>query len=68
MEISKLSIKLEYVNYKGKLKTYNIVPNIIWFGKTEYHPEDQWLMSGYDIDDLKIKDFAMKDIQKWNPI
>jgi hypothetical protein len=34
----------------------------IWFGSTEWHPEPQWFLGAFDLDNGKWRDFAMKDM------
>jgi hypothetical protein len=36
------------------------------FGETEWHPGKQWLFSAVDLEDCKIKEFAMSGIFGWN--
>ena len=54
-----------YTNYKGKTSIRKIIPGRVYFGHTEWHPEDQWLMSAYDVDKGTERVFAMKDIRAW---
>lgn len=65
MNKSKKIVKIEYTNWKGKKSLRNILPKKIWFGKTEWHKEEQWLLTAYDLDKKADRDFAMKDIHKW---
>ena len=43
-------IQFEYINYKGIKSTRNVIPVSLYFGSTEFHPENQWLMVAYDLD------------------
>jgi hypothetical protein len=65
--ITHMLVKLRYTNYKGVTKEYTVYPMSLWYGNTEYHPEDQWLMSCRDMKDNKRKDFAVKSIVSWTP-
>ena len=52
----------KYKNYKGEVSTRHVKPQEIWWGATKYHPEIQWLLTGYDFDKGGMRDFAMNDI------
>ena len=53
----------EYTNYKGVTSTRRIVPMKLFFGSTHYHPEEQYILTAYDIDKKEDRDFAMKDFK-----
>lgn len=53
-----------YTNHRGETAVRYVVPQCVYFGKTEFHPEKQWLMRGFDTDRQAIRDFAMADITK----
>lgn len=59
------TVSIVYTNYKGETAIRKIIPEKIWFGKTEWHPEDQWLMDAYDVDKKANRSFALKDIRVW---
>jgi hypothetical protein len=42
-----------------------IIPERIWFGATEWHPEPQWLLDAIDVEKNALRNFAMKDIRAW---
>lgn len=54
-------ISMVYTNYKGETSTRRIVPGNIYWGKTKWHPEDQWLMKAFDLDKWESRDFVLKD-------
>ena len=54
-----------YTNYKGITKNRKILPQKIFFGKNEWHKEEQWLMLAYDYDKCADRSFALKDIKNW---
>jgi len=56
------TIFFRYKNWKGEESTRKVVPMDIWFGHTEFHPEDQWLLKGLDIHKGAERDFAIHDI------
>jgi len=58
-------VRILYKNYKGETGYRNIMPEKIWFGSTEWHPEKQWLLDAQDLEKKSLRNFAMKDIQEW---
>ncbi|WAW11539.1 hypothetical protein vBAcePPAc_0162 [Aeromonas phage vB_AceP_PAc] len=54
--------QFEYINYKGIKSTRNVIPMSLYFGATEFHPENQWLIVAYDLDRQCERTFALKDI------
>ena len=59
-------VEILYTNWKGESGTRKIMPEKIWFGQTEWHKENQWLLHAWDLEKKEYRDFAMKDIEKWN--
>jgi predicted DNA-binding transcriptional regulator YafY len=59
------SIKILYKNWKNETSIRHIQPIQIWYGSTEWHKEDQWLMKALDLDKDEERDFALKDIIEW---
>lgn len=55
-----------YTNHRGFTTLRWIVPNMIWFAETEYHPEPQHLLEAWDLDKMAWRDFAMLGIQRWH--
>jgi predicted DNA-binding transcriptional regulator YafY len=61
---------IDYTNWRGERAERRVNPVSIWYGKTEWHPEEQWLLSAFDMRDdgtAIMKDFAMRDIHSWRP-
>lgn len=57
--------KIVYKNWRGETAKRHILPIRIWFGHTEWHKEDQWMLTAIDIDKKVERDFALKDVQQW---
>lgn len=55
--------RVTYTNYKGETADRTIIPINIWYGHTDFHKEDQWLIKALDKDKNQIRDFALKDMQ-----
>lgn len=51
-----------YKNWKGETRERTVQPIEIWFGHTDYHQEDQWLLKAYDLEKKDYRDFALKDV------
>lgn len=62
---AKRQVKIVYTNWKSETAERTIVPIEIWFGSTEWHQEEQWLLKALDIEKEAERDFAVKDIQQW---
>ncbi|MCP3908148.1 MAG: hypothetical protein GY712_09050 [Oceanicoccus sp.] len=59
------TITILYTNYKGQTDRRDIIPEKIWFGSTQWHPEEQWLMDAHDLGKGALRNFAMIDIKEW---
>ena len=58
-------VNVVYSNYRGETAIRKIIPKRIWFGRTEWHPENQWILDIFDIDKKAERSYAMKDIKAW---
>lgn len=59
------AVRIIYTNYRNETAERRIVPMEIWFGSTEWHKEEQWLLKAEDLDKQAMRDFAVKDISGW---
>ena len=57
-------INITYTNWRGETNPRRIIPIKVWFGKTEWHPEEQWFLKARDVDKNAVRDFALKDIKQ----
>lgn len=58
-----------YRNHEGKVAVRKVRPNgTLWFGKTKWHPEEQWFLPAYDTERKAMRDFAFKDIMLTDPL
>lgn len=53
-----------YKNWKGKTDKRVIIPIKSYWGHTEFHTEDQFLLECYDVEKEANRTYAMKDIIK----
>lgn len=61
----KQAVTIKYTNWKNETDIRHIIPIKIWYGNTEWHKGEQWLMNAFDIDKKALRDFALKDILSW---
>ncbi len=54
---------VEYTNYRGETARRVIIPIRMWWGKTEWHPEEQWMLTAWDVEKNASRDFAWQDMQ-----
>lgn len=56
----------DYVNHRGEKGERRVRPTVpIYFGSTEFHKEEQWLMEAWDLDKNAVRVFALKDIKAY---
>jgi hypothetical protein len=61
--------KLDYTNWRGIRSIRKVQPVDIKFTSNEWHPEEQWLLIAFDLEDAYIeKGFAIKNIHSWKPL
>jgi predicted DNA-binding transcriptional regulator YafY len=58
-------VAIVYTNHRGETSVRRIVPKRIWFGKTAWHPEEQWILNAFDVDRGADRGFAMKGVRAW---
>jgi predicted DNA-binding transcriptional regulator YafY len=56
-------IRMLYTNHRGETSVRRLVPQRIWFGKTDYHPDEQWLLEAYDLERQATRSYAVKDVR-----
>jgi len=55
-------LKVKYKNWQGEIGIRTIIPRNVWYGNTNYHKEDQWLMDVWDVDKDAQRTYAVMDI------
>ncbi len=63
-ELLQKSIQVCYTNYRGETAVRTIVPLEVYFGKTEYHPQEQWLLRVWDVEKAAERIYAFKEIKE----
>ena len=59
------ALKFKYKNWENKIAIGTVRPIKIWFGKTQWHPKEGWLLKALDLDKNEERDFSVKDIIKF---
>ena len=54
-----------YTNYKGQTSIRTVIPLKFYYGCTDYHTEEQWLLEAHDHTKNDIRIFAMKYVRCW---
>ena len=62
------TVEIVYKNWRGEVGVRQIIPEKIWFGTTEWYPEEQWLLDAFDCGKQESRTFAMSDIREWRPV
>ena len=60
-------VTINYTNWKNETEDRHIVPLEVWFGHTEWHPADQWLLRAWDLDKNAERSFDIQSIHSWVP-
>lgn len=58
-------IKITYTNWRGETSVRLLLSVKIWFGSTQWHKDEQWMLNALDVEKNEERDFALKDIKKW---
>lgn len=59
---TKTELRIAYTNWRGETADRTIVPFGLRFDVTQWHPEEQWLVSAWDVEKKAVRDFALKDM------
>lgn len=55
-------IEFDYVNWKGIKGQRKVEVRKFYYGSTDFHPEEQWLIEAWDYDKKAYRIFAAKDM------
>lgn len=56
-------ITVIYTNHRGITTSRTIRPLSAYYGKSQWHPEPQWLMDAWDEERGAVRSFALKDMK-----
>jgi len=43
------TLQFEYKNWLGKVSKRTVIPYEVWYGITEFHKKEQWLLRAFDV-------------------
>lgn len=55
-------LEIDYKNWRGVTSRRRIIPLGVRYGSTEWHPEEQWLLSAIDVEKGAVREFAMSEV------
>ncbi len=55
-----------YRNHRGEVSKRQMIPRALVWGATEWHPEPQWLIRGWDIEKDAVRHYALNDMSGKN--
>ena len=64
--VSSEDVTIDYTNHRGERFTRTIRPVRIWFGSTEWHDQDQWMLEAHDYSRNALRNFSLADIHRWS--
>lgn len=61
------TITFIYLNWRDEIRERTVTPVRVWFGKTDWHPAEQWFIAAIDSETGKHRDFAVADVLSFEP-
>jgi predicted DNA-binding transcriptional regulator YafY len=55
----------KYTNWEGKTAIRKVIPIKLWYGHTDYHKNDTWLLKATDVEKNAERDFSVNDIHQF---
>jgi predicted DNA-binding transcriptional regulator YafY len=65
MHMMEKAVSVTYTNWRGETAQRTIIPMEVYWGKTDWHPKEQWLLKVWDVDRGAYREYALQDIKKW---
>lgn len=59
---------IDYTNHRGERASRTVCPQRIFWGKTEWHPQRQWLLDAWDYEKNADRTFACAQIHSWRSV
>lgn len=53
----------KYKNHKGEVAWRQVIPIRLYYGTTQYYPEEQYLLEARDMDKKECRTFAVSNIK-----
>ena len=57
-----LPLRFRYRNWRGEVSNRTVVPQQVFVGRSQWHPQVQWMLLAHDLDRGSLRCFAMNDI------
>jgi len=64
----KSDARIVYENWRGEVRERAIRPRYIFFGESEWHEGEQWILEALDLEKKVNRQFAMTGILRWRPL
>jgi predicted DNA-binding transcriptional regulator YafY len=61
------TVKFVYRNWRDEIRERTVTPLRVWYGRTDWHPAEQWFMEAIDSENGNKRDFALADILTFEP-
>ena len=61
-DLHEVALKVTYRNWRDEVALRTIIPLRVFYGKNEYHKDEQWLLDVWDVEKEVYRTFALKDI------
>jgi hypothetical protein len=61
-------VQVDYDDPAAGRAWHTIRPHALYFGSTDWNPENQWLLDADDIETGDRRDLAMSNIRAWRPM
>ncbi len=58
-------VLIDYTNWRRQRAERVILPTSLWFGTTEQHPKQEWMVKGFDVEKKAERDFTLRTIHYW---
>lgn len=56
-------LRFRYRNHRGELVERAVVPHSMFFGRSDFHEGNQWLLRAFCVDRQEFREFAVRDIE-----
>jgi hypothetical protein len=56
------AVSVLYQNHRGETGMRRIIPDGIWFGSTEHHPEEGWILDCWDLDKGERRSYSLSGL------
>lgn len=56
------ALRFRYRDHRDKIAERRVYPVSIWYGRTKYHPDPQWLFDAWDFDKAAYRTFAVANV------